>query len=352
LLGSWTDAVYLSTDDQWDIDDKLLATVDHTGGLLTGVAYSGSAAAVVPGVLPGDYYIIVRADLYNQEKEGGDEGNNIVAIGSIPLDVRALVADGSATTGLLTRTDRFDYYALHAEANSNVSIELSGLSSSSKAELFISYETPPTRLSYDIKATYTSRGDLEAMVSGSIEGNYYILVYGAELDLSTPYSLTADQQPVALFSVTPTYHGTGVPCTMTLNGGGFDETTSVRFVAPDMTEWLPAECEVLSSTIMTAVLDLSSWPVGQPMDVIPVEGGVDFPGLEDGFTVTEGEPNLDVRLLLPKRMGFHWTHTLWIEYANTGNESILSPLLKLHSENNAILSLDPSLAGQQLSTFI
>ena len=70
LQGNWIDADYLSTDDKWDIDDTLLATVSHTGGLAANQTYTGSATVVLPGVLPGSYHILVRADVANQEKEG------------------------------------------------------------------------------------------------------------------------------------------------------------------------------------------------------------------------------------------------------------------------------------------
>ena len=36
LVGDWTDGVYLSTDGIWDINDPLLGTVAHTGGLAAG----------------------------------------------------------------------------------------------------------------------------------------------------------------------------------------------------------------------------------------------------------------------------------------------------------------------------
>ena len=42
LVGDWTDAVYLSTDGLWDINDVLLGTVAHTGGLAKEEVYSGS----------------------------------------------------------------------------------------------------------------------------------------------------------------------------------------------------------------------------------------------------------------------------------------------------------------------
>jgi hypothetical protein len=61
LIGDWTDGVYLSQDDKWDINDILLGTVHHSGGLSQNQIYSGSLTADVPGVLPGSYQILVRA---------------------------------------------------------------------------------------------------------------------------------------------------------------------------------------------------------------------------------------------------------------------------------------------------
>ena len=95
LLGDWTDAVYLSADDTWDMSDVLLAAVPHTGGLAAGAPYSQAVDVTIPGVLPGNYRIIVRADMYGQEKEAGRKGNNVVASAALPLHVRALGNDGT-----------------------------------------------------------------------------------------------------------------------------------------------------------------------------------------------------------------------------------------------------------------
>src|SRR5262249_15716166 len=69
LLGNWTDAVYLSKDDKWDINDILLTKVEHTGGLALNAPYSGTASVLIPGQLPGTYHILVRSDVFNQERE-------------------------------------------------------------------------------------------------------------------------------------------------------------------------------------------------------------------------------------------------------------------------------------------
>jgi len=69
----------------------------------------------IPGALPGNYYLIVRADLYNQEKEAGRKGNNVAVSAALPLSARSLVS-GSDAHGTLKIDDRADYYCSVTQA--------------------------------------------------------------------------------------------------------------------------------------------------------------------------------------------------------------------------------------------
>jgi hypothetical protein len=208
--------VYFSADDQWDIDDKLLATVPHTGGLIQGQVYSGSVDVLVPGAVPGDYYVIVRADLYNQEKEAGQEGNNVVAFGPIPLNVRELTTDAVPVNGILSDTDREDYYAVSTPAGEDLSIVLDGLAPDAGSALFASYETIPTRLDYDYRGALDLQGQQRLVVGQTLPGTYYVLVYGDPLSGASAYELTADFPTLTVTDITPDKHGVGTDCTMTV----------------------------------------------------------------------------------------------------------------------------------------
>ena len=48
--------MYVSADDKWDINDVLLTTVAHTGGLAAGQTYNQTVSLPLPGKLPGNYY--------------------------------------------------------------------------------------------------------------------------------------------------------------------------------------------------------------------------------------------------------------------------------------------------------
>jgi subtilase family serine protease len=75
--GTWTDSVYLSTDNVWDINDIPLGrTRRDVAGLAAGTSYSLSLDATLPPAKPGQYRIIVRSDIFNEVYEGSNESNN------------------------------------------------------------------------------------------------------------------------------------------------------------------------------------------------------------------------------------------------------------------------------------
>src|SRR5207244_1814918 len=91
VTGAWFDAVYLSVDPVFTPDDLLLGEQRHEGDLGPGASYTASTAVTLPGVLPGDYHLIVRTDARNEVFEALAKANNAGAsIDTIVLDLPAL----------------------------------------------------------------------------------------------------------------------------------------------------------------------------------------------------------------------------------------------------------------------
>jgi subtilase family serine protease len=61
-LPSWTDALYLSTDNFWDGNDLKLTTVTRAVQLAARDSYTVATTVNVPTTQPGEYFLIVRAD--------------------------------------------------------------------------------------------------------------------------------------------------------------------------------------------------------------------------------------------------------------------------------------------------
>ncbi|MFO7907411.1 MAG: RHS repeat-associated core domain-containing protein, partial [Pirellulaceae bacterium] len=357
LLGDWTDAVYLSADDAWDYDDVLLATVPHTGGLLQDEVYHESRDVVVPGVLPGDYYIIVRADLYNQEKEAGLEGNNVTAIGPFTLEYNVLTGGGTADSGTLSPADRFEYYTINLDPGENLRLTLDGQAASGSNRLYYGQGEVPTRQSYHGRAS-SGTPDAQLTIPGTYDGgDYYILAHASQIAAEQDYELTGQDYKIILDEVSPNHHGNAADATVTLSGDGFNETTTISFIAGDGTEKTPVETTRVSPTQMTATLDLhdeagnaGNWAADvYDARVANTSGGTYQ--LADALQVYEGVgPILDVNLSVPKRVGFHRSARLWVEYENVGDAPMPAPMFVVQGSHNALMTANADHAGRGLWT--
>ena len=99
--GTWVDSVYLSPDPVWDASDAVVGRISHQGPLAPGETYTASLTTPVPGLTPGDYYVIVRTDLRNSVRETSEMNNIAVAESATFVDVLELTL-GQAFTNQLT----------------------------------------------------------------------------------------------------------------------------------------------------------------------------------------------------------------------------------------------------------
>ena len=76
-MGSWVDAVYLSTDTVLDMNnDYLLGRYSYTDGLAINGSYQRTESVTIPIDHYGDFYVIVTTDITNTVYEGLQEFNN------------------------------------------------------------------------------------------------------------------------------------------------------------------------------------------------------------------------------------------------------------------------------------
>lgn len=355
LLGTWIDAVYLSIDDQWDISDRLLTTISHTGGLADGQAYQGSATVIVPGVLAGSYHILVRADVANQEKET-QEGNNLISSPVVPLSLHTLPTDGSAVNGTLSTSDRSDYYKF--ELGTGDSVQLALLSPpGSQLELYVSYAALPTRTAFDQRSVASGNRQQVSLDAINGGGVYYVLVYGAQLAGNPQYSLNATKAPFFANQISPNHYGMAAPAHITVTGTGFDATTAVDFLNSGGTA-RRVPTQFVSESTLIATIDFSQaaeesgqhsfdWTPGNY--TVQVTKGVNTATLPESFTIIAGgAASLQTNLVVPGSVSpsFPIKQTLWIEYQNTGDIAMAAPLLQVSADGNSLLTTDEDLANQ------
>jgi subtilase family serine protease len=92
---TWSDYVYLSTDNQYDFSDSYVSSFYNPGGgaLAGGASYVANQTITLPGVSAGDYYLLFVADGSHSQAET-DENNNVFAV---PITLTAANVDLEAT---------------------------------------------------------------------------------------------------------------------------------------------------------------------------------------------------------------------------------------------------------------
>lgn len=370
LLGDWTDAIYLSTDNRWDLGDIRVASVAHAGGLSTNQVYTAQTTFFVPGLLPGNYHLLIRADIFNQERETASETNNVVSYGPLPLTIPMVTPNSSAFSGTLTPSKPSGWIAIQLAPGQNLGLYLHGLGGSSGTELYGSFGSIPSRLSYDYSSasgeTDLNRQDHQLVVTTPPAGGaFYVLVYGDGIGSSNPFQLFASTGAFLVTSITPDRisnqqplgyltgglqfgsppSGCVIPSSVSVSGAGFDETTSVQFIAPGGAAQNPTATHLISGS--TLILDLSptNWPAGA-YNVRIAKAGATYTRTNAFTVVQNGLPNLQTHLIVPSAVGFNIPirQTIWLEYTNAGDAAMPAPLLKLHGDHSALLTPDPALA--------
>ena len=159
--GYWADALYVSDDAVWDLGDKFLGRVEFEPDpndpgelrpiyrdLAPGDSYTGTLTAVLPTVLPGDYRIIVRADIYDDINEGSENANNKMASSdTIDVAVDVLQLEVAFDDTLTVGGERL--YEITVPSGETLEVSLTADDKTIANELYVRYEGLPNSITYD-----------------------------------------------------------------------------------------------------------------------------------------------------------------------------------------------------------
>jgi hypothetical protein len=271
--GSWTDAVYLSTDAVWDIGDRLLGRVDHNGTLTPTQAYTSSLEARVPPLAEGQYRVIVRTDIYNQVFEGAEEANNRAASPDpLTVSVEELHLGVALNTTLDTGQTRV--FRIAVGPDETLRVRLTSPAVDGANEVFLRYGDIPTAVTFDAIYQDPLQADQIAVIPNTKAGTYYVLVRGhQEPAPGTPVRLLAEVVPLAIAGIKQDRGGDSGHVTVNITGARFAPGAVVKLVRPDIAEIEPVRVQVVDSTKIVALFDFSDVPHGQyDLEVINPNG--------------------------------------------------------------------------------
>ncbi|HND50976.1 MAG TPA: CARDB domain-containing protein, partial [Pirellulaceae bacterium] len=281
--GSWFDSVYLSADGVWDVNDKLLGRVGYSGNLLPGQSYDAVFHARMPAVTPGNFRLIVRADIFNQVYEDQGDANNITpsldtvrvrpsssggTTQALVNDVAALEAldeqlqlGVAAQTTLAAGQDRL--FVVSAPVDQTLRVRVSGGGLDAVHELYVRHDEAPSVNEFDATSDVQLGSDLSAVIPSTKPGLYYILVRGrTEPAGDTPVTLVAELAPLAITDVKTDVGGDAKYVTTTIRGARFNESATIKLIRPGFAEFTPVSWRVLDATTIKATFDFTGAPHG------------------------------------------------------------------------------------------
>jgi hypothetical protein len=271
--GTWTDAVYLSADPIWDINDPLLGRKTFTGTRGKDETYQLELMAPLPPVKPGDYHVIVRTDIFNEIRETFELNNRRPSPGQVTLSATPLHVDAPLTINLASNEERL--YQINVTPGQTLRVRLMGLA---VAELFLRHGDLPSGTQFDASSG-PAQANAEVIIPSTEAGDYLLLVRaGHNPDPTKPLVLEADYLPFGITNVTPDVGGAGRYVTVTIHGAQFqpgppNARSLVKLVRPGFAEFTPERHEVINGTKIIAVFDLRGAPHGlYDVEVINPDG--------------------------------------------------------------------------------
>lgn len=327
-VGEWYDSVYLSTDNQWDINDTLIGRFERRTRLEPGESYTAQLNEPLPGVVPGNYFIIVRADARNTVRETDDTNNTGIA-GPAVLDVIELQL-GVPFNNVLTPNSRNHFYKVNVPAGQTLLWTVDSQLENVETELFVRYGAMAQRSLYDVRNERSFGADQEAVVSRSQAGYYFGLVHGADVPQNSPYQTKVEALPFSIRAVTPNLVGNAGFASLRIQGAQFEDIERVFLVMPGGQRQAALVATTVSASEIRALFNVRGAQPGSYTLGVRKRSGEEVT-LDDAVQIVETpvlEPPLAIRVSGPDAVRPGANALYYVTVYNGGNnDAVVVPVL-------------------------
>ncbi|MBF0449143.1 MAG: hypothetical protein HQK75_00045 [Candidatus Magnetomorum sp.] len=335
-VGAWYDTIYLSSDASWDINDQRIARYYQNGDVQAGAHYTAQVNAMVPPVVPGKYYVIVRSDILNDVRETNENNNQFVSSKTIQIDTTILEQNSIVEDTISNR--QFHYFQLNTQQTEDIRIRVKGPAANC-AQIFMASGFIPGRSQYDIHGETLDPDTLMLDMIGYEAGDYFISLFGNTCDDQTPFELSLEYLVNLRIHNLSIHKGANIGMTtLHMEGVHFQPDTQVRLEHEGESLQRVVSVNVQNSGNITVTLDLSHLNEGM-YDIV-----LENPDGEHAQTafevVNENSGELFARLLIPGYVAQNKTCYFTLEYGNIGHSDILAPLLVISTGDGGWLRKD------------
>ncbi len=336
--GTWTDSVYLSTQPTLNSSSVLLGRVQQTGVAANG-QYLQAVTDPVPGLVSGNYYVVVVADSLGLVPELNRTSTELASSAPVQVTMPTL-APGSPVSGTIAAGGSL-YYSLTVSAGDDVGIS-AGFGAPEGGELYVGYQSIPSSSSNLASSSSPTQLTQQVVIPDTKAGTYYVLVQGdTGSGAGAPFTLSAAVLPLEVTSVGPSQAGDSGVTTLTIQGAEFTGGTTVSLVPHGGGTAITATSVTFqSSTTLFVQFNLAGAAPGS-YDV-KVTSGAQQATDPSSFTVTS--------TAVPGNIVYNWSAPsivrpgrisyITITYSNDGGSEALAPLFDVSiTTGNATIGL-------------
>jgi len=262
--GVMKDAVFLSKDTVWDINDVLFGTLNSNINIAPQSQVTRSLTANLTGVSVDSYYVIVQTDILNNILESNDTNNTLASTATMDVNVQELQLNVLTANTLHDNVELF--YRLEVPdtlEDETIIVMLKGDSVNGANEFYARYGEMPTRVTYDFSHSQPFQGNQEVVIPTAKVGTYYFLVYGSvNPGASQNVTLFATTLDFEVRSVHVNQGGNTGSVTVRIEGSKFEPTMEVRLEGSGLDTIIANSVSYIDPTLIFATFNLSGAPVG------------------------------------------------------------------------------------------
>jgi Ca2+-binding RTX toxin-like protein len=345
-LGRWTDTLYLSKDGTWDLNDAVLGSFEHSGDVLPNGIYNGNVTAKIPGVVPGDYRVIVRSDVRDGVPDTNPANDTVASTNTTNIDFATLSVGGGALNGSLAQGQAV-YYKFQGTAGKAVRLKLDSVDNAGANGLYVKYGNVPTRGQFDRTDTNPFNPDPDIIVPIGQDGTYYVMAYGNSVSGAPNYTITATEVPFSISNVETKILGNVGKASIKVEGALFEEGTTFQLIdsAGNVVNQLSDKFK--DSTVDFATFDLTGKTAGK-YDLRAIQANGASTTVDDVITVQNGVgANIISAIDGPSAVWAGTKYPIAINYGNSGDTDSTASLIIVQADDKASVGSNPRYESEQ-----
>ena len=331
--GTLRDVIYLSKDEQWDVNDIQVGVVTGRVDIDAGGDIIREATGRIVNVPEGKYYFIVKTNSTRSIPEVSEDNNIAMAYSTSEVRFQSL------SLGQTENVNTCGYYKIDvSETPRSQTVGFSLLhDENTSAGLYVSYEAVPSTAKYDYASFSVSTEEQSVILPVANAGCYYILAQdnsslvnndgyafsldgGSEWNLSN-MTLSASRINFGATTLSMTEGGTDGWISTEIKGAMFDSIMDFRLATEQ--KMIPAERMAFRDQTSAGVtFNLRNAEVGIYDIVSELPNGTQAT-LPQGFHVIPGvQSNLGIKIDAPRVVHSGSHSPVSIAYANGGTNDI------------------------------